>query len=141
MRGHVNIALLLASIKGLWNNKVIRYLLLVIVFVSVLLLSLHIYGNNRYQDGVAYQKNESELIQKKLKEEYDRQLDLANAKMQDLNAEIILQKADYLKLRLENQRQADAIKNEVREYAKTSDGAKRCVGSEWVRIYKDSLPN
>ncbi len=141
MRGYVNIALLIASVKGLWNNRFIRYLLIIIAFISIVAISLHIYGNNRYEDGVNYQKAQSELVQKQLKEQYEQKLADANKKMTDLNLEIVLQKADYLKLRLEHERQSDQIKTEVREYAKTTDGAKRCTSSEWLRIYKNSLPN
>lgn len=141
MRGYVNIALLIASVKGLWNNRFIRYSILTVAFILVLVFSLHLYGNNRYQEGVAYQKSEYELVQKKLKEEYQNKLAEADKKITDLNTEIAAQKADYLKLKLERERQNDKIKSEVKEYAKTIDGAKHCVGSDWVRIYKNSLPN
>lgn len=128
-------------IKSLWANKVVRYIIITLAVVLLAIFSLNRYGNSKYQDGIAFQKAEYELVQKKLKEEYQNKLAEADRKIIDLNAEIVSQKSDYLKLRLEHDRQSDKIKSEVKEYAKTSDGVKRCVGSDWVRIYKNSLPN
>lgn len=135
MRGYVGYL-----IKGLWANKIVRYIIIALAVIFLALFSLNRYGNTKYQDGIAYQQQKDELIQKQLKEKIEKLQAQADLDRQNLNKEIEDQKKAYAELQLQRQNKSDKIQDEVNDYAKTSDGNKLGLSSNWMRIYKDSLP-
>lgn len=128
------------TLKGLWDNVFIRYLVIAVAVMLLAWFGLHLYGNKRYEAGIAYQTAQYEEIQKQLKEEYQRRLDAANADRLLLNDEIAKQKQAYAKLQSERQVKSGKIQTEVNNYGQTSDGLKRCLDPKWMQLYKDSLP-
>lgn len=140
MRGFVGASVLIVTIKNLWQNKVLRFVVIALVALLLSWLALHHYGNSKYQDGIAYQQVQDEKIQQQLKEDYQKRLDAANADRLTLNEEITNQKEKYRLLEKSRGAKSDKVQTKVVEYSKTSDGSKLCLDPKWLQLYKDSLP-
>ncbi len=130
----------LVFLKGLWSNVIVRYF---IIGILVIILALFLYKHQMkksYDEGIAYQISLNQKEQQALKEKYEKMLEDANKDRITLNEEIEKQKEAYAKLQLERNKKSNQIQDKVNNYAKTSDGSKRCLSSSWMQLYKDSLP-
>lgn len=133
-------SVVLNFLKGLWSNVVVRYILIgLLVFVAAFVFYKH-QINEAYDRGVAYQVSVNEKEQEELKAKYEKMLSDANADRIALNAEIEQQKSEYQKLKSQRENKSNQTQEKVENYAKTSDGAKLCLSSSWMQLYKDSLP-
>lgn len=132
--------ILLTAIRGLWDNRTVRYIIIVLFVIFIGFLSLHLYGNSRYKDGAEEQKAVYEKEQATLKEEYQKRLDAANIDRINLNSEIAEQKRQYQELKNKRQDKSNQVEQKVNDYAKSNNGSKLCLDPEWLRLYQDSLP-
>lgn len=131
---------LINVLKLIWSNVVIRWILLVVVIVLLGWFALHSYGKKRYEQGVEFQTTVYEKQQQELKAEYQKRLDAANVEREALNAEITKQKEEYSRLQSQRQIKSGKIQTEVNKYAQSDNGNSVCLDPNWMRIYKDSLP-
>lgn len=134
-------ALSASFIKSVWQNRLVRYLLLLMIVLLLAFFSIKHYGNNRYEEGVSHQTAIYEKEQELLKKEYQKRLDAANTDRITLNEEIQKQKDDYQRLKEQRQTKTKVVKEEVIKYAETDNGRRLCLDPDWLRNYQNSLPN
>lgn len=129
------------TLKSLWSNRNVRYLILIILSSLVIIFGFNRITNSYYEKGIAHQIGVYATEQKKLKEEYENKLKVADDKRLVLNDELIQLKKEYSDLQRAREQKKLNQSEEVTKYGKTNDGSKRGIDAEWVRIYKGSLPD
>lgn len=127
-------------LSGLWNNKTLRKFILILVFSVILFIFWNKVTDKYYQQGIQYQKTLNQMEQDKLKYQYESKLKIADQERLSLNADLVKIKSDYAHLLLTRKDKQNTQFNEVKKYAESVSGSSRSLDSEWVRIYKDSLP-
>lgn len=126
--------------KFVLSNKTARYVLAIGAGLALLWLAHHVVYNNGYDAGESHQQSVYVKEQKKAEEEYNKKLDLANKERDNQNAEINKLKSDYAQLLLKRQQPAKQTQEAVREYEKTITPDNDNIGTEWMQIYSQSLP-
>lgn len=131
---------ILQLLKSIWTNKTLRYILVGIFALGLGFFFYHKQINASYEQGKADQVKVYEDQQKALKEEYQRKLDAANANQIAANLELQKVKQDYADLQSKRKDNQKTQSDKVDNYAKTSNGTKRCLDPNWMQLFKDSLP-
>lgn len=133
-------AIIFEFIKSIWNNKLIRYILVGLIVLALSFFFYHRQINASYNRGKADQVLVYEKQQQELKDEYQRKLDAANANQIAANVELQKLKQDYADLQSKRKDKQKVQSDKVDNYAKTSNGTKRCIDAQWMQLFKDSLP-
>lgn len=131
-------------LKTIWNNKTLRYFVLSLVLAISLKIGYSLITQYYYKSG--YDAGESQQVkvhedeQSKLKADYDKQLKVKDTEVLALNEELQQLKQDYSDLQQKRKDKSNKTSEETKNYEKSPNGNNRCLDSEWVRIYKNSLP-
>lgn len=126
--------------KFVLNDKSARYVLVIAAGLALLWLAHHTVYNNGYDAGELHQQTVYAEQQQKIDEEYKAKLAKGNKERDNLNLEINKLKSDYAQLLLKRQQPAKQTQEAVREYEKTITPDNDSIGTEWMQIYSQSLP-
>lgn len=129
------------TMKQIWSNKTLRYVIGAILLLIALVFSWFKITGNYYDKGVADQTAIYKKEQADLKAEYENKLLIADADKLKTNAELVQLKNDYVLLQLQRKQTQTTQKTERDEYAKTDSGKSTSIDPKWMQLYKDSLPH
>lgn len=134
----------ISTIKSILGSSSIKYILTGVLSAFVLFLCWHFITKHYYDNGYTDGKNEQVLVykneQEKLKDIYSKELEEKDKERDKLNKEIADLKEQYATLKGKRKNSQDKIDEEVDKYEKNGSNDAKCLDTEWLRIYKNSLP-